>query len=58
MVKVRVTVKFTLEVASKPMAYVKAAELVPIAEYIAVDDEKPAATDGVLDVVKKQVLGK
>jgi hypothetical protein len=57
MPKCKVTIKVMLDVASKAAAYTKAAELVPQAEYIAVDEDK-TATNGLLGEAKKQIFGK
>ena len=57
MPKFKVTIKVMLDVATKPAAYTKAAELVPNAEYIAVDEDK-TATNTILGEAKKQIFGK
>ncbi len=55
MPKVRVTVKFTLDVVNRPQAFAKASELVPMADYIAVEEEK--SNGGMLTEVKRQLTG-
>ena len=57
MPKFKITIKVMVDVASKPAAYTKAAELVPNAEYIAVDEDK-TATNTILGEAKKQIFGK
>jgi hypothetical protein len=57
MPKFKVTIKVLLDGASKAAVYSKAAELVPEADYIAVDEDKTATTN-ILGEAKKQLLGK